>query len=204
MECCAVVSEVLRTFLCPECGQPSKSSVFGTVESYPFDDLPQQFNLLQCTHCMQPLVEWREDFGEGFDADEPVFKYPAKRRLSFQVPQALRQEYEEARQVFDAKAYRATLVMVRRVLEGTCQDQGANKRTLAASLKELEAQGKIDGMLAEWADLLRVVGNEGAHFGSAPTREDALDALDFGEALLDHLYVLRKRFAEFKQRRPTK
>jgi hypothetical protein len=180
--------------------------VHGSVVAFDPDDypIPAQYSLLQCTHCQEPLVEWREDYGGGFEADDPVFKYPARRMLSFDIPEALRNEYDEARQVFTAKAYRATLVMVRRVLEGTCQDQGAKKRTLAASLKELEAQGKIDGMLAEWADLLRVVGNEGAHFGSEPTREDALDALDFGEALLDHLYVLRKRFADFKQRRPTK
>lgn len=196
--------DTLRTFLCPACGEPSKSSVHGIVEAEPEGDLPQQYTLLLCTHCLEPLVEWREDYGGGFDEDAPVFKYPAKRRLTLDVPQALREEFAEARQVFDAKAYRATLVMVRPVLEGTCRDQGASKRTLAASLKELESQGKIDGMLGEWADLLRVVGNEGAHFGSSSTREDAADAIDFAEALLDHLYVLRKRFAEFKRRRPVK
>jgi hypothetical protein len=59
----------------------------------------------------------------------------------------------------------------------------------------------IDDTLAEWANTMRVVGNEGAHYtGRAVAREDAEDALSFAEALLDHLYVLRKRFAEFQAR----
>jgi hypothetical protein len=59
----------------------------------------------------------------------------------------------------------------------------------------------IDGTLAEWADALRVVGNEGAHYtGRVVAREDAEDALDFAEALLDHLYVLRQRFTDFQSR----
>jgi hypothetical protein len=36
----------------------------------------------------------------------------------------------------------------------------------------------IDGMLAEWANTLRIAGNQGAHFtGRSVSREDAEDAL---------------------------
>lgn len=74
--------------------------------------------------------------------------------------------------------------MARRTLEGTCADQGATKRVLAENLKDLQAQRKIDGLLAQWADLLRVVGNKGAHFtGEKASAQDAQDALDFAEAL---------------------
>jgi hypothetical protein len=91
--------------------------------------------------------------------------------------------------------------MVRRTLEGTCQEQGVKERTLAEGLKKLQIRGLIDDTLAEWANAMRIIGNEGAHFtGLAVAREDAEDALSFAEALLDHLYVLRKRFAEFQTR----
>jgi hypothetical protein len=198
----------VRAFLCPKCGEPSKSSVHGRVEAYdPEGGPPAEFVLLRCSHaeCQAPMVQVREDYGRGFDEDKPVTYYPSPRRLSSAVPRALRDEFAEARKCFDAKAYTATLVMVRRTLEGTCADQGSTKRTLAESLKDLQAQGKIDGLLAEWADLLRVVGNEGAHFtGNKASTEDAEDALDFAEALLDHLYVLRARFDEFKTRQQTR
>jgi hypothetical protein len=59
----------------------------------------------------------------------------------------------------------------------------------------------VDGVLAEWADALRVLGNQSAHFtGKEISRQDAEDSLAFAEALLDHLYVLHKRFAEFQKR----
>ncbi len=199
----------MRTFVCPICNRPSKSSVAGTVLWNGWDDTtgtqigpPAEWALLQCAICADPLVQVREDYGGGFDADDPVFVFPAPRRLNRNIPEHLRNAWEEAQSCFKAKAYTATAVMVRRALEATCADQGVRERTLAQSLKKLEAQGKIDGMLAEWADLLRLVGNEGAHYSDrVVTREDAEDALSFSEALLDHLYVLRQRFEEFKARR---
>jgi hypothetical protein len=150
-----------------------------------------------------PSVQMREDFGgpNGFDDDEPGIYYPSPHRISPTVPEELRREWGEARTCFDSKAYTACLVMVRRTLEGTCRDQGVSKRTLARSLEELKAQGLIDGMLADWADALRLAGNRGAHFtGESVSREDAEDALEFAEALLDHIYVLRQRFADFQRR----
>lgn len=36
------------------------------------------------------------------------------------------------------------------------------------------------------------------------SRQDAEDALAFAEAVLDHIYVLRKRFEEFQSRRTAK
>lgn len=43
--------------------------------------------------------------------------------------------------------------------------------------------------------------NQGAHYtGESVSRDDAEDSLAFTEALLDHVYVLRKRFEEFQKR----
>lgn len=198
------MDEEVRAFLCARCGEPSKSTVHGRLESYdPDTGPPAEFALLQCSHrdCQTPIVQVREDCGGGYDEDKPGIYYPSPRRLSHAVPRALRSEFAEARKCFDAKAYGAALVMVRRTLEGTCANQGSTRRTLAESLKELQAQGKVDGLLAEWADLLRVVGNKGAHFtGNKVSAQDAEDALHFAEALLNHLYVLRARFDDFKSR----
>jgi hypothetical protein len=104
------------------------------------------------------------------------------------VPDPLQIEYSEARKCFNAKAFTATVVMVGRTLEGLCQDQGASSSTLARGIKELHASGVIDNRLLEWADALRVVRNEGAHFtGNQVSREDANDALKFCEALLEYI-----------------
>ena len=71
--------------------------------------------------------------------------------------------------------------------------------------KGTSIDGLVDATLAQWVDALRVLGNEGAHYtGKQVPRDDAEDALAFAEALLDHIYVLRKRFDKFAARRASK
>ena len=199
-------------FICPHCSQPAIASTRGTAEWLPHDHRgiptgpPVQWMLVTCQSCSTPSLWAREDYGGGFHQDDrPVLVYPAPRRLSSAVPASLRREWNEARTCFDAKAYAACVVMVRRTLEGTCRELGVGERTLHKALARLKADGHIDTMLAEWADALRVIGNQGAHYtGDVVSREDAEDSLAFAEALLDYLYALRNRFEEFKARRSSR
>lgn len=201
-------AEKTWAFVCPHCEQASNAVVRGKAVwngvSSSGEDLnpPVEWTLVQCHRCAQPTLQAREDFGGGFsDDDRPATVYPPPHRLSPSVPAGLRREWEEAQTCFAAKAYAACVVMVRRTLEGTCAEQGVQVKNLDKALKKLATDGLIDATLAEWADVLRRVGNKGAHYtGEAVSREDAQDALDFAEALLDHLYVLRKRFEQFQSR----
>jgi hypothetical protein len=199
----------MRAIVCPYCDATTFANVRGRAEwdgynpdgSVPIGP-PVEWALVQCGTCRQAAVQLREDYGGGFDDDDAVFVYPRRRQLSWDVPDAVRRDWQEAAVCFQAKAYTACLVMVRRALEGTCELQGVKKGRLEKRLGTLREQGLIDGTLAEWADALRLVGNRGAHFsGEATAREDAEDALDFAEALLDHVYVLRERFQRFAARR---
>jgi hypothetical protein len=202
-----MAKEVRRTLICPHCGKPVSAGVKGVAVWSGMGTNgeglgpPAEWALVQCSKCRLPSLQVREDYGRGFEDNEPVFVYPAPQRISSSVPASLRREWEEARACLDAKAYAACVVMVRRTLEGTCKEQGVSGPNLARSLQKLRSQGLIDGMLAEWADALRKAGNLGAHFkGEAISREDAEDSLAFAEALLDHLYVLRQRFDDFRRR----
>jgi hypothetical protein len=47
-------------------------------------------------------------------------------------------------------------------LEGICKDSGISERVLANGLKRMKEQGLMDETLAEWADGLRLLGNQGA------------------------------------------
>lgn len=197
-------------FICPHCTRPSNAVVCGKAEwdghgEEGQENPPVEWTLVQCDRCAMPTLQAREDFGGGFqDDDRPATVYPAQRRLPPAVPKGLRREWEEAQTCFDAKAYAACVVMVRRTLEGTCEEQGVKAKTLHKALQELAEAGHIDQTLAEWANVLRRVGNRGAHYTGEPVpRQDAEDALAFAEALLDHLYVLRRRFDEFRSRQTT-
>jgi hypothetical protein len=198
-----------RALACPHCDRTALATVHGIAIWDGWDKIaddsisdPTEYALVQCSQCSQVSVQARQDFGGGFYEDSPSVVYPAPRELNWNIPLSLRGDFEEAQVCFTAKAYKATAVMVRRVLEGTCKENSVKERNLAESLKKLEEIGLIDPTIAQWAKELRLLGNEGAHYTSKPvSRADAEDALSFAEALLDHIYVLRKRFDEFTQRR---
>jgi hypothetical protein len=201
---------VSMPIICPHCQSLAIASVKGeAVVEYGYDPqtgeplgLPTEKALVQCSKCSEVSILAREDYGMGFEYDTPIIVFPAPRRLNAEVPESLRREWDEARICFEAKAYTATVVMIRRTLEAACKDQGVSNRNLSAALGELKTLGLIDDTLAEWAHELRLLGNRGAHAVSGSImRDDAEDSLDFAEVLLEHMYVLRKRFESFQIRR---
>jgi hypothetical protein len=143
----------------------------------------------------------QEDYGQGMD--DPWRLYPAQaRRMSDAVPEALREDHDEATRCLAIKAYRASAVMARRIVEGICIDQGYKTGVLQKRLATMRDDGKIDKRLFEWADALRVLGNDGAHAGNMPiSRNDAHEVMALVEALLDYLYVFQARFEEFLRNR---
>ncbi|MER7744942.1 DUF4145 domain-containing protein [Streptomyces bacillaris] len=195
---------------CPHCEKPALASVLGEASDYSCDDGPPYLlELVRCGKCQKPYLTVEEDYGDGWDGEPGVLWPPQQRPLSVHVPGELQRVHSEARRCFSAKAYTATAVMVRRVLEAVCVDQGMvseatgrRPKPLFKMLEEMRDQGKIDGRLFEWAQELRSLGNQGAHYSSTlVTREDAADGLALAEALLDYLYVLHAQFNMFKARR---
>ncbi|MFG1717880.1 DUF4145 domain-containing protein [Micromonospora chalcea] len=201
-----------RVMLCPHCELPSIQAIKGiasvSAENPEDPGCPSyEYTLLQCNECREPSLQVETFWGPfaNLGHERPDFIYPASRQLSEHVPEPIRREFEEARACFGSNSYTATVVMVRRTLEGICQDNGIAERNLATALERMERDGLIDKTIATWATQLRLLGNQGAHFTGRPiSREDASDALTFTEALLDQIYVLVKRFAEFQKRRDGK
>jgi hypothetical protein len=93
-------------------------------------------------------------------------------------------------------------MMCRKTLEALCAEHDIRERSLSASLRRADETGLIDGRLAEWADELRIAGNEAAHDVDTETSaEDARDLLEFTEAILEYVFTFRDRFERFQQRR---
>jgi hypothetical protein len=126
-------AEAERVIVCPHCDRPTTAKVKGEAIWDGFNrdgervDPAAEWTLVQCKNCLLPSLQLREDYGGGFEDDEPVFVYPAPRRLSPEIPLPLRREWGEAKSCFDAKAYSACTVMVRRTVEGACLELGVKK-----------------------------------------------------------------------------
>jgi hypothetical protein len=170
----------------------------GPVERYLFG---------RCPRCLAPFLARQErESDDAFDEDvvwtELRQLYPATEAISHAYPQGIRAAFGEALSCFRAKSYTATAIMCRKAMEGLAAAHGVTERNLAAALRELAAQNVIEGRLVDWADALRLSGNEAAHdVDVTVSAEDAKDILDFTKALLEYVYTFRLRFEEFIARR---
>jgi Domain of unknown function (DUF4145) len=192
---------------CIYCEKSRAATESGVVETTPTGNgLATRTTLVSCDECGGPLLFAQEDdCGAGFDSSDMVRVWPGAAHLSIAVPMQLRDVHQEARRCFDAKAYTATVVMVGRALEGVCSLNNIKADRLVDALSKLKERGYIDERLHDWTIELRVLRNQGAHYtGDVVNREDARDALDLCEAILDYVYVLREKFNEFKERRAKK
>lgn len=176
-----------------------------TLASFDFFDPengpPALYSFLECSSCHTPLVVVQENYGHGWD--EPFRLYPPKeRQLSQAIPEPIRRAFGEARSCYKTHAYTAAAIMCRKALEAICSAHGANGNNLNIALKDLKEKGVIESRLYEWADALRISGNEAAHDVSVTvSQEDAHDVLEFANALLEYIFTFRDQFEAFKERR---
>ncbi|MEU6409398.1 DUF4145 domain-containing protein [Microbispora sp. NPDC046933] len=199
------------TVECPTCQQRQLATEKAEyANEYPWDPEPfTRFAITECKMCYSILVvkhqmHMGEDYSEKRSARTAaqVIWPQVERTLSAAIPEAIRREHHEARSCFKVGSYTAVLVMVRRTLEGVCRDHDVTVSPLYKALEEMKRLGLIEGRLLDWAQELRVLGNEAAHFTGRPVaRQDAQDSLELAEALMDYLYVFTARFNEFKKRR---
>lgn len=163
---------------------------------------PATWYFCKCPRCPQPILAYKFFF-EG-EEDAPTRAYPAvrQRQLGVAVPQPIQAAFDEAVICFKSKAYTASAIMCRKTLEGLCDAHGAKAGNLSRNLAKLQKDGVIEKNLYEWAEALRISGNEAAHGVSTTiSRSDCENILEFTEALAQYVFTYRDKFAKFKARR---
>ena len=94
------------------------------------------------------------------------------------------------------------VIMCRKCLEAFCVELEASGSDLKSRLADLERKGAIESKLYQWADQLRVVGNDAAHdLNIVIDHDDASDAVDFVEATMLYAFILTRKFQSFLARR---
>jgi len=83
--------------------------------------------------------------------------------------------------------------MCRKSLDAICLDLNAKGKNLAERIESLYKTKIIDEKLFNWANELRLIGNDAAHeFDIIIHKNDAKDAIIFLNALLLYIYTLLK------------
>lgn len=108
------------------------------------------------------------------------------------LPERILSSLEEAVSCHAAGAYRATALMVRRVLEELCEDREATGKDLKARLTNLGTNVVVPKELLDAADELRLLGNDAAHIEAksydAIGQEEAGLAVELAKELLKAVY----------------
>lgn len=186
---------------CPHCRAIVDGQIIGSYDDYEEESgVTGTYSFLKCPICAAPFIMLQIDSSEW---DEPTRLYPpTEMGISPAIPGSLRSAYAEAQLCFGAKAYTATAMMCRKTLQGIAEEQKVTARNLASALKEMTEKGVIENRLYEWADALRLAGNEAAHdLSTNISHQDAKDILDFTKALLEYVFTFQERFEQFKKRR---
>jgi hypothetical protein len=161
-----------------------------------------RISFAKCPRCSSPfLATQEEDFPEGWQ--HPQRLYPSEESpTSSALPKPIREAVEEANRCLRVRAYTAAAIMCRKALEGICVEHGVKERNLSKSLEEMRDKGIIEKRLFDWADALRISGNEAAHdVYVTVSAEDARDILDFTNALTEYVFTFRDKFETFQKRR---
>ncbi|MEN6520791.1 MAG: DUF4145 domain-containing protein [Armatimonadota bacterium] len=191
---------------CKQCGAIVDAKVHGEHNEFDFDgDLLGRYILVSCPACDSTILVYQDAFHASEDnyAWGNTYRlYPSRDRVAnLAWPEEIGDIYSEAVVCYEHAAYTASAVMCRKVIEGMCDKHGYGKGPLENSLSKMKADEVIDTRLFEWADALRLLGNEAAHGISRKfSKIDAGDILDFTEAILDYVFTFREKFDRFKLR----
>lgn len=151
-----------------------------------------------CETCNAPVLYNDVDPAEN-GAAWPSLAYPSVTEYGREVPLNIRITYEQA---VKCKSHSpiAFAVLIRKAVEGICDDRGIERRgNLQARLKRLAERGNIPPVLAKMTDVLRTLGNAAAHEGPhAVTVPMTWSIEEFFKAVVEYVYVAPARLAEFE------
>jgi hypothetical protein len=191
---------------CPNCMLSFEGNVLSDYQVENHDDPLEalKYTFSKCPKCENPILleQEREIDYDKIYWGSPKILYPQTDfHINPVIPDKLRESLIESVQCYRAKSYTATTIMCRRTLEGFCTIRGIKERNLASSIAKLKTEGIINEQLFEWANELRLLGNEAAHNIDIDfTSTDARDTLDFTIAILDFTYSFKDKFEKFKNR----
>jgi len=111
------------------------------------------------------------------------------------VPDAIKEDFQEALRCIWIKSFKATVLMCRRALQVSCDLEKAEGNDLFKQIDDLASKQRITAPLKKMAHRIRLLGKKGAHgdysdIDETITEKDATDAIKFMHHYLDHVYIL--------------
>ncbi|MFH1908826.1 MAG: DUF4145 domain-containing protein [Chloroflexota bacterium] len=202
------MEDIRKVGFCPHCGNKSPQKLIHTqgtsgtgwfISDGEEVDLTVVYFVASCETCNHILVYRAvEDIPDEKFFTSVDLEYPESGELHTSVPKTVSKIYIEALRI-KSLAPNAFAVQIRRALEALCEDRGAKSGTLQKMLNELSTKGEIPSTLIEATDLLRLLGNIGAHASEDSVQPWQVRTIDeFFRAIVEYVYIAPNKIKEFR------
>ncbi len=157
------------------------------------------YYVVKCETCEHILVyQALDDIPEDNNFSLTSLVFPDIGILDNSVPKTIVNIYQEASRIKNI-ASNAFAVQIRRALEALCEDRGAKRDSLQNMLNELANKGEIPKTLTEVSDLIRLLGNIGAHVADESVMPWQVYTMDeFFRAIIEYVYVAPSKIKYFR------
>ena len=194
---------------CPYCGVHTDSEIisrFVTERSdfvrLPTSDMMVHNFFLRCTKCKSAiLLLWsygEESRDQGQTAGRRIFPFyteafEAKELEKDVVPGAILEDVIQAELSYYVGADFGAGLLLRRACQNICRDKKCEEDGLPKQIKDLVNKKIITEDMAEWADTIRIIGNELAHPNPRKpfviTPNDVREGREFLKQLIKVIYI---------------
>jgi hypothetical protein len=186
-----------QTHTCACCGKQNLMYIISTGDGSEVTDddhRPEpepiayhQWQVLLCSSCKRlniiQLIDWTFEREDHIDAHGNEWSVPLIRTyylypnidLSIpmphpDMPESIREDYEEARGVFLTSA-RSAAALLRLAIQKLCKELGEKGKHIDTDIGELVKKG-LPEHIQQALDIVRVIGNEAVHPGELNVRDD--------------------------------
>lgn len=161
------------------------------------------FDTYKCGNCSSfSLVFWS---GSRDLHNYRVIPYPIKYNQAPEyLPEAIGRYWLQAHRNIRDGNWDSVAVMARSALQIALREKGAQGNSLRDEINCLASRGELPPLMKEWADKVRLLGNDGAHpnlNSEGVSSVDAQDVTSFLDFLLEYLYELPLKIEKYRNRR---
>jgi hypothetical protein len=206
-----MTGQITNIAFCPHCGNRAPQSLihrqyysekaWESEHEQRSEDIPWSSFVASCGTCQKIIVydnPGNTIFDNEFSRGELV--YPNIPFLYHFVPEKVVNAYAEASRIKEISP-NGFAVLIRRTLEILCNEFGIPDGTLVNRIRGLSDTGRLPPILLQAADLLRLVGNIGAHSSEKSVHPLHVSAIDeFFLAVIEYLYIAPQKIAGFQKR----
>ena len=162
------------------------------------------FDTYQCKNCAgYVMVLWSASEFSASIHDYHVLPWALDvRNYPEEWPDEVGRYWLQARRNILSENWDAVAVMARSALQLALRNKNASGNSLKQEIDDLAEKGILAPIMKEWADQIRLLGNESAHPDPAQVidPQDARDIVEFLRFLLEYLYTFPHQIQQYRNR----